>query len=449
MSEQATAGGAAAIAAPPLRPAPRWGAGSLALLFLLPAVVLLGALVVYPTIATFVRSLWSDSGGHFVGLGNYKDMFSLNETRTAIKNNAIWVVAAPTIVTTFGLIFAVLSERIRWSTAFKVVIFMPMAISMLASGVIFRLVYQADPDQGLANAISVGVHDTFASASHYNGAIPRQDAGLVKQHGAIVRSAPVAAGASVLLPVVGLPPEKVPGDAAAAETPESATATTITGSVWFDFVRGGGGVPGQVDPEEKGLPAMKVQAVADGKVVTSATADEAGRFTLTGLDAGSSYTIQLAASNFAAPFRGIDWLGPSLVTPAIIGAYIWMWAGFAMVLIAAGLSAIPRDALEAARVDGATEWQVFRRVTVPLLAPVLVVVFVTLVINVLKVFDLVFIIAPGSSQDDANVLALQMWRVSFGAQPQQGLGSALAIFLFLLVVPAMLFNIRRFRREQR
>jgi alpha-glucoside transport system permease protein len=158
--------------------------------------------------------------------------------------------------------------------------------------------------------------------------------------------------------------------------------------------------------------------------------------------------VQLAASNFAAPYNGVNWLGPSIVTPAIIGAYIWMWAGFAMVLIAAGLAAIPRDALEAARVDGATEWQVFRRVTVPLLAPVLVVVLVTLIINVLKVFDLVLIIAPGSSQDDATVLALQMWRVSFGAQPLQGLGSALAIFLFLLVVPAMLFNIRRFRREQ-
>jgi alpha-glucoside transport system permease protein len=88
-------------------------------------------------------------------------------------------------------------------------------------------------------------------------------------------------------------------------------------------------------------------------------------------------------------------------------------------------------------------------VTVPLLSPVLIVVLVTLIINVLKIFDLVFIIAPDSVQDDANVLALEMWRVSFGGQPLLGLGSAIAIFLFLLVVPAMLFNIRRFRSEQR
>jgi alpha-glucoside transport system permease protein len=128
---------------------------------------------------------------------------------------------------------------------------------------------------------------------------------------------------------------------------------------------------------------------------------------------------------------------------------VWMWAGFALVLIAAGLAAISREALEAARVDGATEWQVFRRVTIPLLAPVLVVVLVTLTINVLKVFDLVFVLAPDSVQDDANVLALEMWRVSFGGGQDQGLGSALGVLLFGLVVPAMIFNIRRFRQEQR
>lgn len=193
---------------------------------------------------------------------------------------------------------------------------------------------------------------------------------------------------------------------------------------------------------------MEVQALRDGRVVGSATTASNGTFSISGLGAGG-VDVRLAPSNFAPPFRGLTWLGPSLVTPSIIGAYVWMWAGFAMVLIAAGLAAIPRDALEAARVDGASEWQVFRRVTVPLLAPVLVVVLVTLIINVLKVFDLVFIIAPGSAQDDANVLALEMWRVSFGGSPDRGLGSALAIFLFALVVPAMLFNIRRFRREQR
>jgi alpha-glucoside transport system permease protein len=117
------------------------------------------------------------------------------------------------------------------------------------------------------------------------------------------------------------------------------------------------------------------------------------------------------------------------------------------VLISAGLASIPRDALEAARIDGASEWQVFRKITVPLVRPVLAVVVVTLTINVLKIFDLVYVLAPESSQDDANVIALELYRVSFGGGLDYGLGSALAVLLFVLVLPAMLFNIRRLRRE--
>ncbi|MBO0518233.1 sugar ABC transporter permease, partial [Streptomyces beijiangensis] len=105
--------------------------------------------------------------------------------------------------------------------------------------------------------------------------------------------------------------------------------------------------------------------------------------------------------------------------------------------------------LEAARVDGASEWQVFRKVTVPLLAPVLAVVLVTLMINVLKIFDLVYIIAPGATQKDANVLALQLYLSSFGGGANQGVGSAIAVILLLLVVPVMVMNVRRLRRESR
>jgi alpha-glucoside transport system permease protein len=191
---------------------------------------------------------------------------------------------------------------------------------------------------------------------------------------------------------------------------------------------------------------MRIEAVKDGKVVASTKAAADGTFTLPASADGAR--LQLPASNFREPYNGVEWLGPALVTPAIIGAYVWMWAGFAMVLIAAGLAGVPRELLEAARVDGANEWQVFRRVTVPLLAPVLAVVVVTLMINVLKVFDLVYIIAPGSSQDDANVLALELYRKGF-AEGQPGIASAIAVFLLLLVIPVMLFNIRRLRREVR
>jgi alpha-glucoside transport system permease protein len=86
-------------------------------------------------------------------------------------------------------------------------------------------------------------------------------------------------------------------------------------------------------------------------------------------------------------------------------------------------------------------------VTVPLLAPVLTVVFVTMLINVLKVFDIVISVAPESTQSDANVLALALWRTAFSGSAQFGLGSAIATFIFILVIPILLLNIRRFRRE--
>lgn len=98
--------------------------------------------------------------------------------------------------------------------------------------------------------------------------------------------------------------------------------------------------------------------------------------------------------------------------------------------------------------DGATEWQVFTRITAPLLAPVLIVVFVTLIINVLKIFDLVYVIPPGASKPAANVIAVEMWTQSFGGGNNQGLGSALAILLLILVLPSMIMNVRRFRQER-
>ena len=151
---------------------------------------------------------------------------------------------------------------------------------------------------------------------------------------------------------------------------------------------------------------------------------------------------------FRQGFDGVEWLGASLITPRRIIAYIWVWAGFSMVVIAAGLAALPRDLLEAARTDGANEWQVFRRVTVPLLAPVLLVVLITMVINVLKVFDIVLALAPASVQDDASVIALSMWRVAFTGANDFGLGSAISVLLFVLVIPVLVLNVRRFRREQ-
>ncbi|WP_326697798.1 sugar ABC transporter permease [Streptomyces sp. NBC_01754] len=452
----ATAGGAGA--APPADRHPRGRDGrrrsvtgtrrAVAAVFLLPALVLLGALVLYPIGYSVYRSFLDQAGTGFAGFDNYTALFTDDSIRTAVKNNAIWVVFAPTVATALGLIFAVLTERIRWGTAFKLVVFMPMAISMLAAGIIFRLVYDQAPERGVANAVVVGVHDTFAESSGFPKAHPLPVHPLkAGGGGSFVTKEPVRAGEPVLLPLVGVAPAKMPDDARPARDAPAAPDGKITGTAWLDFTRGGGGQPNVVDPQELGLKGITVEAVRNGEVVASATAGADGVFTLPASAEGAK--IRLPASNFREPYNGVDWLGPTLVTPGIIGSYVWMWAGFAMVLIAAGLAGLPRELLEAARVDGANEWQVFRRITVPMLAPVLVVVLVTLMINVLKVFDLIFIIAPGSSQDDANVLALQLYRTSFGTDADLGVGSAIAVLLLLLVVPMMLVNIRRIRKEGR
>lgn len=415
--------------------------------FLLPALLLLGALVAYPIVFSVYRSLFDAAGTGFVGLDNYGAMFSDDGIRTALKNTVVWVVVAPAVSTALGLVFAVLTERIRWGTAFKLIVFMPMAISMLAAGIIFRLVYDQDPQRGVANAVWVAVHDTFADPAPFPGARPRPRAALAPSGGgAFTTRAAVRAGAPAGLPLIAVRPDDLRGARPAAEA--AARPGTVTGTVWLDFTRGGGGRPDVLDRGEKALAGLRVEAVRGGRVVASATTAADGTFALPGGRAAGA-RLRLPAADFAEAYRGVDWLGPALVTPAIIGSYVWMWAGFAMVLIAAGLAGVPRELLEAARVDGAGEWQVFRRITVPLLAPVLVVVLVTLMINVLKIFDLVYIIAPGSSIRSANVLALQLFQSSFGTDVDQGLGSAIAVFLLLLVLPVMYVNLRRIRKERR
>ena len=421
---------------------PKW----LIALYLAPAVLLLAVFIGYPMVYSVVRSLFDQRGTSFVGLHNYAAVATDPGTRTAVRNNLIWVLVAPAFVTGLGLIFAVLTERIRWAVAFRMVLFMPMAISLFASGIIFRLVYQEDPGLGLANAVTVGVHDIFVAPSPYPGAQPRPSDLMTSTKDGFTTVGPVRPGSVLSIPMVGETPGSLPGRAVVA-TPVRATPGAVSGVVWLDIALGSR--TGQLGHGKRGMPGITVQAIRDGTVVATATTGDDGAFTIPDLGPGG-YQVRMPSNDFAQPFDGLTWLGPTLVTPVIISAWVWITTGFAMTFIAAGLAAIPRDALEAARVDGATEWQVFRRVTVPLLRPVLLVVLVTLIINVLKVFDLVFVIPPGSTQADANVLALQMWQVAFGpgSGGDLGRGSAISVILFLVVMPAMLFNIRRFRRER-
>ena len=423
----------------------RWRKYALAAGFLAPAAFFLSVWVIYPTIYTIWRSFYDRSGENFVWFENYEALFTNDVIVTAIKNNFIWVLVVPALVTAVGLIFAVLTERVVWSVAFKTAVFMPMAISAFAAGITWRIVYIQDPDQGALNAGIAAVKDTFSPAGVLSDARASTDDLTGGPEGGLELKEAIEPGEVAVLGLTAIRGSEVPEDAAQAVRPEPLQGG-INGVVWRDF-KPGGGTAGEVEDEELGLPGVTMELRdADGGTVATTTSEPDGTFAFEDVDEGE-YRVAIGAQTFAAPFGGVSWLGEKLVTPSIIMAYLWIWAGFAMVVIAAGLSAIPRDVLEAARTDGGTEWQVFRRVTVPLLAPVLTVVFITMLINVLKVFDIVISIAPGSVQDDATVLALQMWRTAFGGSNNFGLGSAIAVFIFLLVIPILALNIRRFRRE--
>ncbi len=127
--------------------------------------------IVYPTIYTIIRSFYGKDAhegflpsGQFVGIDNYKALFTTNILVTAIKNSAIWILVAPALVTAIGLVFAVLTERIRWAVAFKTIVFMPMAISLFATGVIWHLMYIKDPSQGAVNAGIGAVEELVVAA---------------------------------------------------------------------------------------------------------------------------------------------------------------------------------------------------------------------------------------------------------------------------------------------
>jgi len=435
------------VAAPPPGAEPgRLGRYLIAAVFLAPALVMLGVWMVYPAVYTIVRSFFGQTGflGSWVGIDNYKTLFTSSYFVTAIKNNAIWVAVVPAFVSAIGLVFAVLTERIRWSVAFKTAVFLPMAISAFATGVTWRILYDQDPHLGAINALGRVVSDAVTPAGVLSSALPSGST-LQPHGGGLLLRTPLHPGDVALLGLTGIAPQDVPGGAKQAVKP-AAKAGQIDGVVWRDF-KPGGGKPGVVEKGELGLPGVSVELrSSSGKVVQTAKTGADGAFDFTKVPAGT-YQAGVGASTFAKPFGGYSWLGPRLITPSLLIAYIWIWAGFAMVVIAAGLSAMPRDVLEAARTDGATEWQVFRRVTVPLLAPVLSVVFITMIINVLKVFDIVFALAPESTQQNANVLAFAMWQTAFAGGGNFGVGSAIAVFIFLLVLPVLALNVRRFRSE--
>jgi alpha-glucoside transport system permease protein len=380
------------------------------------------------------------------------------------------VLVFPFLVTLIGLILAVLTERIRWRAAFKTIIVMPVVFSATASALVWRTIFDVDPHIGAVNALVQTVSDWVhppgaypidASSGQSVAALASSGVRLARG-GVLVSSAPVSAGGIARLGLVGVSPDTLGLLGARPASVPTPAPGAVSGLVWRDFSPSHPDAKGTVQPDEEGLPDLAVSLLrGDSTVVATARTAADGTFRFPRVPPGS-FHVRIDAGNFSPPHTGLFWLGTQSLTPtsrlgqtaqailsvplvdmAMIIAYLWIWAGFAMVIIGAGLASLNREVLEAARIDGATEWQVFRRVTTPMLAPVLGVVFVTMVINVLKVFDIILNMAPGSSQEDAGTLALSMYNHGFTGGIHSGVASAIAVLLFVLVVPAMLWNLKR------
>ena len=280
-------------------------------LWMTPAFGFLGLFLVYPTIRTILRSLQgkSELKSKFVGLDNYVWFFTNSDALSALLNNVLWLLFLTVFTVGLGLLVAVLVDRVGFEAWAKSIIFLPLAISMVAAGVIWKFMYDYKP----------------------------------------------------------------PGE------PQTGTVNAAIGTVGLGPV-------------------------------------------------GWLQSPSLRLSTFA-----------------MIAIMVWMWTGFAMVIISAALKGIDPELLEAARLDGASEWQVFRKVTFPLLGPTLAVVSTTMIITSLKTFDIVYTLTNGNYDTEvvANLMVKEMF--TFG---DFGRASAVAVVLLLAIVPIMAFNIRQFRAQE-
>jgi alpha-glucoside transport system permease protein len=124
---------------------------------------------------------------------------------------------------------------------------------------------------------------------------------------------------------------------------------------------------------------------------------------------------------------------------------IWMWTGFCMTILSSALKSVPEELLEAARIDGANEFQIFFRIMLPIIMPTVVVVITTMVINVLKLFDIVYVMTGGNFETE--VIATRMYTEMY-KNYQTGRGTAIAVILIIAIFPFIIMNIRRFMAQE-
>ncbi|WP_299043971.1 sugar ABC transporter permease [uncultured Tateyamaria sp.] len=357
-------------------------------LFLFPAIFALGLYLAYPVFETLRLSVTDrDLGGAFVGLANYNQMMAEPKFWEALRNNMLWLIVVPAASTAFGLLAAQLTDRIKWGAAAKSLIFMPMAISFVGAGVIFKLVYEARPaDQsqiGILNAVWL----------QFEGGI----------------------GSFLFL-------QALPGLMLLA-------FAAIVAYVGWIFVRPiaesrqNGGGAGYV-------PLRLFVAVAALYLVYLSLSSLIGIFTF-------DYPYGEPQTWLTIPFWN------SFLLMVVL---IWIQTGFAMVILSAALRGIPEETIEAAIIDGANPFQIFFKIKVPQIMGTIVVVWTTITIVVLKVFDIVFAMTNG--QWETQVLANYMYDKMFRAN-DWGVGSASAIVIMLLVTPILVWNVYNARKEMK
>ncbi len=275
--------------------------------FVGPAIGFLAWFLFVPTLRTLYQSFFDSDSVKFVGLDNYGATFTDPEMQQSFVNNVLWLVVGTGGCVVLGLLIAVLADRSKFEAIAKALIFLPMAISFVGAGVIWKFIYAYEPkDQ----------------------------------------------------PQIGL-----------------------LNSIIVSF----GGEP-------------------------------------------QSWATQKPLNNLF-----------------LIIVLIWMQTGFAMVLLSAALKGVPADLLEAARIDGASEFQAFFRIIIPFIQGTIVAVTTTIAIFTLKIFDIVFVMTGG--QYGTEVVATQFYR-QFFANRNFGYGSAIAIVLFIAVLPVMWYNLRQLRKQE-
>jgi len=277
-------------------------------LYIIPTLLILAFFLVYPAVNTLFLSFLDRKSELFVGLSNYIFAFTSKKMLYAFRNNLIWLIVFTAFTVSLGLILAVLLDRVRYESVAKSIIFLPMAISFVGAGVIWKFVYAYRP----AGSPQIGILNAVL-------------------------------GKTLNLEPVG----------------------------WL---------------------------------------------------------INKTVNNFALIFAGV-----------------WIWVGFCMVILSASYKGIPKELLEAARVDGANELQVFWRIILPVMKPTIAVVTTTMIINVLKVFDIVYVMTNG--EFGTEVIANRMFKEMFHFR-NFGHASAIAVILLVAIIPVMIVNIRRFREQE-